>query len=630
MACQYSRLSRYSRPTEPLVRRYNPQMDANSIRSLQLAAGHFNQGRIFEAESICRRLMQSHPDAVDPANLLALIRKKRGDAAEAERLMRSCLDRDPGRADICANLGNLLVAAGRHQEAETAYRDALRLDQSLRAARLGLGRLLNETGQSKKAEIEAHELIGRNADDVEAWAVLGVSLRNQGRYGESEAAWRKALEINPRYGVARHNLGALLAQLSRSEEALVQLDLAATAGVRGLEIDFNRASVLMALYRFAEAEQLLVSMVKTTPRATNAQVLLARLRFMLGKEDFLQELAAAVESYPGDAELRLGYSRVLRGADRFDAARSMLQDALQRQDADPRLLGELAGVHQDAGDFEQALECARQATQQLPDETEFSDILIDALTSLGRAREAMPLIEAARARNPLNQWYVAMEATAARLLGDSRYEKFYDYEKLVKSYTLAPPEGWSSIEHFHEALIPALEKRHRFEAAPLDQSLRLGTQTPRGLTGDPDPVIQAFLQMLVEPIAAYRKAMGSDPDHPLSSRNRGEAVLTGCWSVRLKQGGYHVNHVHSEGWISSAYYVEVPQEVEDTEAKNGWIKFGEPRFPVPGAVAEKFVQPVAGQLVLFPSYMWHGTTPILGGEPRLTIAFDVITRNGKT
>ena len=32
----------------------------------------------------------------------------------------------------------------------------------------------------------------------------------------------------------------------------------------------------------------------------------------------------------------------------------------------------------------------------------------------------------------------------------------------------------------------------------------------------------------------------------------------------------------------------------------------------------------AGRLVLFPSYMWHGTTPITGDAPRLTIAFDAV------
>ena len=36
----------------------------------------------------------------------------------------------------------------------------------------------------------------------------------------------------------------------------------------------------------------------------------------------------------------------------------------------------------------------------------------------------------------------------------------------------------------------------------------------------------------------------------------------------------------------------------------------------------RMVQPLPGRLVLFPSYLWHGTVPFEGGE-RLTIAFDV-------
>jgi len=143
--------------------------------------------------------------------------------------------------------------------------------------------------------------------------------------------------------------------------------------------------------------------------------------------------------------------------------------------------------------------------------------------------------------------------------------------------------------------------------------------------GDPDPLIQSFIETLNEPIAEYRAAIGNDPAHPLRGRNHGDAVLSGCWSVRLKRGGFHVNHVHPEGWISSAYYAEVPDEVEDASSKNGWIKFGEPRYPVSGAVAERYIQPKQGRLVLFPSYMWHGTMPIRGDEPRMTIAFDVVT-----
>jgi hypothetical protein len=123
----------------------------------------------------------------------------------------------------------------------------------------------------------------------------------------------------------------------------------------------------------------------------------------------------------------------------------------------------------------------------------------------------------------------------------------------------------------------------------------------------------------------YLQELGRDAEHPLVARNCGSAVISRAWSVQLYRGGYHVNHFHNQGWISSAYYVAVPDEVvNDGTLKSGWLKFGEPRFPTPGAPPERYVQPSAGLLVLFPSYMWHGTNAIQSSQVRTTIAFDAL------
>lgn len=601
-------------------------MNPELVSNLQQAAALFSRGRLEEAEDLCRRLLSAWPDATDTLHLLALILKQRSEYAEAEKMLRACIDNEPRRADIRANLGNLLAASGRAREAADAYREALSIKSSFRPARLGLARVLMSTGDPQAAAREARRLIDQDARDAEAWNVLGTARRLQGQMGKAEAAFQKALSCNPNYAIARHNLGALLGQLSRSEEAMAELDAALALGVSGPELDFNRASVLMALGRFDEAQNILQNTVRSNPGDVQAHTLLARIRYMRGRSDFAEEFAAAVKDRQDDVALLLGFSRVLRGAGNFDEALASVHFALNANIHDPRLLAELAAIHQDAGSFADALRCARAAADADPDTPGLDDILIDALTCLGQAEEAKPLVEAARRRRPLNQWNVAMEATVARLLGDPRYGELYDYEAFVRPYDLEPPEGWTSIEDFHRDLIPALKERHRFQAEPLDQSLRHGTQTPRGLLGDPHPVIQAFLKAILAPIARYREEIGFDPKHPFLSRNEGECELIGCWSVRLKRGGFHVNHVHSEGWISSAYYVEVPPEVADDTSRSGWIKFGEPRFKVPGATADKFIQPRAGRLVLFPSYMWHGTVPITGNEPRMTIAFDVVPR----
>lgn len=599
-------------------------MQPQSIATLQKAAALFGEGRLKEAEKFCRRVLKAEPKAVDALNLLSLIHKQSGDLKQAEKLMRDCLSHAPERADIRANLGNLLVSSSRLDEAEKAYRSAIQTAPQFRPARLGLARLLNQVGNGAAASAEARTLIGHNRKDAEAWNVLGMASNSLGLSDAAEDAYRMALKLQPNYAAARHNLGAFLAGQSRNEESLEELDKAAAAGITGAEISHNRAASLMALGQFDEAESLLVRTLADIPPAVSLQSLLARIRYMRGSEEFAAGFAAALEAEPGNVDLRLGYSQVMRGAELLDASLAIMEQGLSIDDSDVRLLAEMSAALHDAGRYEEALVFARRAAAIDPADVQLKGLLIQAHLSLGHADKAMPLILEARQRAPLDQLYIALEATAARLLGDPRYEALYDYERLVQPFKLPVPEGWDTIEAFHRDLIPVLTERHQFSAPPLDQSLRAGTQTPRGLLGDPSPVIKAFLKALEGPIATYRERMGYDPEHPLSARNEGPTKLIGCWSVRLHREGFHVNHVHSEGWISSAYYVQVPPEVTDTKAQSGWIKFGEPKFHVPGATPEKVVQPAAGTLVLFPSYMWHGTTPILGNDARMTIAFDVV------
>jgi tetratricopeptide (TPR) repeat protein len=528
-------------------------MHPDLAKNFQQAVKLQQLGRWDAAAHTCHKVIDRVPQEPDPLHLLGLIRKQQGQFDEAERLLRASIEKAPARPHFHGNLGNLLSKLGRYGDAEKAYRQALALDAGFRPARLGLARVLNEAGVHGAAEKEAGTLLAANAVDAEALSALGAALAGQSRFTDAEIAYRDALKIAPGYGAARHNLGALLSKTERIEESLAELDLALEAGVRGVEIDFNRASALMKLYRFDEGEQLLAASVATTPTYADAQKLLAQFRFMRGAEDYEAELARAVKAHPDNPELQLSYGQVLHGANRMEDAEQALQEAVEHCGSHPRLLGLLASVYQEAGRFEEALQSGQAAVNENPDDRLLADYVIDALMSLGRADEAMPLIESARRRVPDNQWYIAIESTAARLLGDPRYEYLCNYDEFVRPFELEPPPGIASMEEFHRELLPALHERHKFHAHPLDQSLRTGTQTPRNLIGDPDPVIQSFIAALEKPIEEYRAVIGNDANHPLRSRNHGKAVLTGCWSVRLQRGGFHVNHVHPEGWISSAF-----------------------------------------------------------------------------
>ena len=152
-------------------------------------------------------------------------------------------------------------------------------------------------------------------------------------------------------------------------------------------------------------------------------------------------------------------------------------------------------------------------------------------------------------------------------------------------------------------------------------TLCISAEHNRGITD----LVEKIQRRIREAVGRYIAEMKPDEKHPLLSRRARGFDYTGSWSSRLKDCGFHTNHIHPEGWISSCYYVALPKAVEDTEGRQGWIKFGEPAMEVDlKDPIRRAIQPRAGRLVLFPSYMWHGTVPFRDTQPRTTIAFDAI------
>jgi uncharacterized protein (TIGR02466 family) len=126
-----------------------------------------------------------------------------------------------------------------------------------------------------------------------------------------------------------------------------------------------------------------------------------------------------------------------------------------------------------------------------------------------------------------------------------------------------------------------------------------------------------------EAVADYIKSLPTDTQHPFLSRRDSEFHFSGSWSCRLASGGFHTNHIHEQGWISSAYYAALPDDLGI--GGQGALKFGQSSLSLGEEDRPRhMVQPQVGKLVLFPSYYWHGTEPFHAERSRLAVAFDVL------
>jgi tetratricopeptide (TPR) repeat protein len=419
-----------------------------------------------------------------------------------------------------------------------------------------------------------------------------------------------------------------LVAAKRLEEALTASRRAAAAGVPHAEL--GSAQIAADLGRFAEAAAGFRKVLASNPGDERARRGLARALYA-GEAGIEGALAVTDEGLsrgwtPTLAQFK---ASLLHQAARHDEALEVAVDGLRRLPASPHMHGLAATSAALAGRAEDALAHAEAALRLAPAEAALAVLLAEARLGAGDAAGALHLLDPLRRHAPLDQKLIALHATALRLKGDDGAGRLYDYERFVRAYTLEPPAGWPTLEAFLGDLKARLDAIHDGLGATLDQSVRGGTQTNVNLVGSPEPLIQALFAALEAPVADYvsRLPRSSDPvSDPLAARNRGGFAFGGAWSVRLDPGvGRHVSHIHSEGWLSSAFYVDLPEIMRDGAGEDGWLEFGAPGLPTrPALGPEHKVRPEPGRLVLFPSYVWHGTRPFSGTQTRLGFAFDVI------
>ncbi|WP_395648121.1 tetratricopeptide repeat protein [Terricaulis sp.] len=546
--------------------------------------------------------------------------ERAGDILGAEKTLRSAIRATPNEARLHFALGELVQRMGYAGHAADSFAEALRLNPGLSNVRRAFARASLDAGRVETAEAAARRLIA-DTDSSDAWDILASALRAQDRLDEALAAGEEAMKRAPGQNPPKHNRAVTLTRLGRNEEALTTFDALVAARVEAPMLWLNRGVALLNLTRLQEAEDVFADGVKRWPFDLGLQNALANTRWMRGHgEAFTRDYEAAIRKQPEALPLVLGCADLVRRAGFGAKAETMLRDALKLMPEAPPLLSSLGVMLDELDRTAEALPLLERAIARAPQATDIRANYASALMRLGRGDQALKEIQPARIAEPLNQAWICYETMALRQIGDPRYHVLCDYDLMVRPFDLPVPPGYANIEAFNEALIASLNALHVLETHPLDQSLRHGSQTTRSLIYVADPVIQAYLKALDGPIRAYMDLM-RDPDHPWSGRKTGNYRLSGSWSVKLKGGGFHINHLHPAGWISSAYYVYLPPAVH--EGQQGWIKFGEPRWPTPGCTIEKVIQPRAGRLVLFPSYMWHGTIPFEAGE-RMTAPFDAV------
>lgn len=449
-----------------------------------------------------------------------------------------------------------------------------------------------------------------------------AALKALERHIEAEPYQKRATLKDPHNRIIWHNYAALLNDLGRHGEARKAVDQAFRLGLDAPETWLVSGRNYVGLEQFDRAEANYREALKRRPDYYDAHRDLAQLIWMrTGDPD---AAIAPLDQAGHSLALAPVRAMVLEKIGRPAEGYQILRQAAAAVPQDLRLQQALANAASEAGEYAVALPAVDRLVAAAGSHPAVVETACMVWLGAGRAADALALARARLEADPIDQIAIGMAATAARITGDPEYETFFDYDAFVQPKSIDIPKGWKSIEAYLVDLKATLTRLHKLKAHPFENSLRGGSQTSRDLRSYPEPTIEAFFRAIEGPIRSYMERVGQGED-PIRSRNTGQYAIRGAWSVRLRPGGHHVDHIHPQGWLSSAFYVETPGEALARESREGWIKFGQPRFRTdPPLGPAHFVRPAAGTLCLFPSYMWHGTVPFTTEESRMTIAFDVV------
>jgi tetratricopeptide (TPR) repeat protein len=267
--------------------------------------------------------------------------------AEAEAAYRKALTLKPRDARAHYAIGNVFVDQQRWDEAEASYRKAHETaanDPDVLIA-LSFALVQPRTGAPNAKRFTDAEYFARRATQLAptnavAFDRLGVAMTARGIYNaDAEAAFRRAVELDPNFVVARVHLAGVLGRMSRWDEA-GPLYRSAYESAQDAPTLVLIADALQNQQRWNDSEEVLRRALQLDPRSPGALFLMGKLHSVNRRyAEAAAVLKTAAEVNPKSFVVRNVLARAYLGANSYDDAfRTYEQAAALAPDGDRKAL----------------------------------------------------------------------------------------------------------------------------------------------------------------------------------------------------------------------------------------------------------------------------------------------------
>lgn len=463
---------------------------------------------------------------------------------------------------------------------------------------------------------------------------LGWAAQNAGKHHEAEKYYRailKSLQANPISNLHRNILATTYAYMG-----LVRRD-------RGDITGYVECFRIAANMKPGDADML--------------NNLGAAMQYNGELESAIDIYRQALQADPRCAEAHNNLGSALHTIGDIDAAIASFRQALLIKPDYANVFNNMGHAYHDKGDQDASIACYRNALALQPDSAQAHNNLGNALRETGAFADAIKHFDFITVApiNPTNPefWFNSQSQAIECLYMLGRYDEvearlnalvrsgdvnlrvaavsafITDQLKIADPYTFCGKpldffhtgklqDHVADVNAFTEALIAEATRVHQVWE-PQHGVTKFGFQTSPTIFSAGQHC-EALATILRKEIAAYHARFGTE-DCVYMRAWPAEYDLRG-WFVRLLKHGYQKPHNHPSGWLSGVIYLKTL----DTDSDEGAIELGLHGHDLPildDNYARIVHRPQQGDIILFPSSLFHRTIPFNADAERCVIAFDI-------
>lgn len=558
-----------------------PNAAQPSPAEVQPLLNAFHGGQWVEVERLARALLGRYPQALLVLSVLGSAEAQNGRLPEAAELLQRAVSLNPRAPELHSNLGLVLQQQGRLTEAEASFRAALALAPGFAGMHFNLGTVLSELGRRSEAMASYQQALALQPRLTAAHFNLAMLLQSTGDLAAAETRYRLAIEQEPGFIEALGNLGALLQGQGRVAEA-IQLYQRILAIRPDALAHFNLGTACRDAGLLGEA---------------------------------VEHYHAALRLNPRYAEACNNLGEIERDQGHIDAALANFRRALACEPGFASANYNIGLYLYDSGQLAEAIDYFESSRQG-----DWAERVLVCLYKTGRFAEFRARLERFMAdphRSPMAANLSAHHAT------NFRQPDLYGFcpDPLGHVYHSRIDELAAPASALRAALLTDITQA-QIDARQQGR-LHHGVQSAGNLFKRPEESFARLAALIKAEVLRYRATFAAS-DCVYMREFPAEPEFNSSWYVKMRKGGHLTSHIHETGWLSGCVYLSVPERAAGE--LGGCIEFSLQGDQYPQQHQDfptRVYEQAAGDIVLFPSSLFHRTIPFESDSERICVAFDI-------